>query len=257
MAIPFVAQPGCGPRSIQVSGEIANRDGYARLLSRIIVDEKIDWARLLENRRFLDEYLTLLRNEGPETTPDRYPDRDSSLAYILNGHNAMMLRSLIALAKNGEWPDRLPLNLDRRFLFPVDGRLRTPADMREQALSLAGTDWRVRLALFSGRRDGPPLVRRQFLGDVLDMQLDQVTREALASDRIVRIDHGVPTRLLLWHGLFDIKEQLAADYENRHQTTGATLLSVLLEWSPPFRRQTLNAAVGYSVAPMPPDPLPN
>ncbi len=254
IALSFLVIPGCGPRSIQVSGEIAGRDGYARLLSRIIVNEKIDWTRLLENRRFLDEYLALLCKEGPETTPDRYPDRDSSLAYTLNSHNAMMLRSLIALAKDGEWPDRLPGNLDRRFHFPVDGRLRTPADMSEQAISQAGTDWRVRLALFSGRRVGPPLTRRPFLGDVLDMQLDQVTREALASDRIVKIDHGMPTRLLLWRGLFDIREWLIADYEQRHQTTGATLLSVLLEWSPPFQRQTLNAAVGYSVASMPTDP---
>ncbi|MCZ6817157.1 MAG: hypothetical protein O7F76_10765, partial [Planctomycetota bacterium] len=68
-----------------------------------------------------------------------------------------------------------------------------------------------------------------------------------------RIDHGNPKQLLLCQGLYTIRQRLIDDYERRMRTTDATMLSVLLEWSDAFRRETLNSAVGYPVTPMPID----
>jgi len=159
----------------------------------------------------------------------------------------------VALAEGQRMPERLPWDIDRRFQFLIDGQPRTMADLRRSALGLAAGDWRVRLAMYSGRRDGPPLAARPFLGNLLDAQLDAVTRAALKSDQVVRLDFGASKRLLLWHGLFVIRRSLIKDYERRLHTTDATMLSVLLEWSDPFRRTTLNSAVGYPVEEMPID----
>ena len=164
-----------------------------------------------------------------------------------------MLRSLIGLASDDGIPARLPTGPDRRFRFLLDGRLRTPADMAEEAIRFAGADWRVRFALYSGRGDGPALCGRVFLPGMLDEQLDHVTREALQSERVVRIDHGVEKRLLLWRGLYEIRDRLVRDYEARFKTGDATILNVILEWSDRFRRETLNSAVGYAEAVMPAD----
>lgn len=254
----FVATlAGCGPKTIHIDGEPGNPTDYGLLLQRIVVDDKIDVAALLKNRHLLDRYLARVLQIGPVSASEPIRNKDELLATLINFHNALMLRSLVALASDDGLPAKLPADLDRRFRFSIAGGRGSssarPVAVRAFVLFAVGGDWRVRLALYSGQRVGPPLARRVFLADMLDAQLDQVTREALRSEHIVRIDHGAHKRLLIWRGLYDMRDELVRDYERRFQTADATVLSVLLEWSDPFRRETLNSAVGYVVEAMPPD----
>ncbi len=245
---------GCGPRGdIQITAQPGTRDDYALVLFRVASGDKINSDDLSASRPLLDRYLALAAGSGPESAPAglaRPPDR---LAFLINAHNAAVLRSIIELAAAGAPPQSLPIDFDRRFTFLIDGRRHTIASLRDEILRHAEGDWRVRLALYGGRLDGPPLPREPFTSERLDEQLDRTVRAALASEQVVRIDHGEYKRLLLWTGLYEIKDRLIADYERRYGTTHATILSVLLEWSDGFRRQTLNAAVGYPVAAMPSD----
>lgn len=258
MVLLFVVTlTGCGPKTIHIDTAPGSQADYDLLLHRIVVEDKIDVAALLKHRHLLDRYLAWLLQSETGSVSERDGDTDALLAHLINCHNAVMLRSLVALASNDEMPERLPADLDRRFQFSIGGELplplASPARARSFAMMAAAGDWRVRLALYSGRMDGPPLPPRPFLGNLLDAQLDAATRAALKSDQVVRIDHGSPERLLLWRGLYVIRDSLIKDYERRTRTTGATMLSVLLEWSDSFRRETLNSAVGYPVVEMPPD----
>lgn len=255
------ALSGCGPRTIPpVAGVLppgepveVDWSDYALLLDRVVAGETIDTEKLLANRPLLDRILARLARVGPTSKPESFPQNADRLAFLINAHNAAVLRSLVALATKGKIPVRLPWSLEQRFQFVIDGVLRTPAGLRRLALDQAGTDWRVRLALYDGHRIGPPLARRVFFGDMLDAQLNHQTRRAIGSDRLVRIDHEASKRLLVWRGLYEIRAELIADYERRMQTTDATMLSVLLEWCEPQRRETLNSAIGYRAAPLPAD----
>ncbi|MCG8403801.1 MAG: DUF547 domain-containing protein [Phycisphaerales bacterium] len=246
---------GCGPRAVKItfSGEPGRLADYGLLLHRIVVDDRIDTAKLLGSRSLLDQYLAMAAHHGPESTPAQFPAKEHQQAYLINCHNAMMLHSMIGLAVDESIPERVPHNLGRRFEFMIDGVYRTASEVKTDVVSLAGADWRVRMALHTGRMDGPPLPRRVFLGDMLDAQLDHVTRQALRSEKVVRVDHGEIKRLLLWRGLFEIRRQLISDYERRFHTTGATMLNVIFEWCNRFQRETLNSAVGYPVDVMPVD----
>jgi hypothetical protein len=262
-ALLAVAAGGCRARTIDIrpADGPAGGDGpvvmdwsdWGLTLSQVVAGDRVDYERLLKDRRALDRFLSLVGRVGPQTAPDQFADRDRRLAYAVNCYNATILRSVVELADSQELPYNAPLNLERRFLFRIDGRLRSPADLRRMAETLAGDDWRVRLALCDGRQTGPPLYRRVLLGELLDGQLNRVTRSALSSPQVVRIDHGEAKQLLVWRGLHDIRERLVREYEQRLKAKNAGFLNVLLEWSDRPRREVLNSAVGYAVAPMPAD----
>lgn len=258
MALPG----GCGPRavSLEPSGleapvAKAGWSDWGRVLSRVHTASGVDYSRLAADPAPLNRFLQHLADWGPRTAPADFPDRDARLAYLINAQNAAALRGV--LEHGGPAPGRLPGDLATRYRFTIDGRPTTAAELRSEARQLAGDDWRVRLALCEGRAAGPPLPPRPFLADLLDAQLNEATRLALASDGVVRIDHGESKRLLVWSGLYELRERLTADDEARRHARGATLLSVLLEWSDRPRREWLNTAIGYRVAPLPDDGLAN
>ncbi|MBK8270087.1 MAG: DUF547 domain-containing protein [Planctomycetes bacterium] len=200
----------------------------------------------------IERMLARLAMHGPSTTPSRFPDSSSRTAYYINAHNLMLLAELEGVLVSrtaGRWPPT-SMNAGR---WTIDGVEETVFTLQAKAIGESANDWRVRMALFSGRRDGPALWPRIILGDMLDVQLDEITRAALASPRVVVIDHGLDKRLLLCEELFAIQSELVADYERRLKTRGASILNVLLEWATPFNRETLNSAVGYAVAKLPRD----
>ncbi len=226
-------------------------------LSRAVVGDKVDYARVLADRGPLERFLSLVSRVGPSSTPGQFPTRESRLAYAMNCYNATILRSMLEFAKDGKAPSEVPRRLERLHRYRIDGRHAFPADLRRRAEALADGDWRVRFGMCDGRRTGPPLSRRVFLGDLLDAQLNQVCRSALSSSQMVRIEHGERKRLLVWRGLYEIKTRLVRDYEARLGARQADLLNVLLEWSDRPRREALNGAVGYEIARLAVDDRPN
>lgn len=254
---------GCGPRLVRLESAAEpvpasatpqpNWSDWGLTLSRVVVGEKVDYQALLADHQALDRFLARMGQQGPQSTPAAFGDRDSRLAYFINCHNAAVLRGVVELGAKHGLPARVPGDLDSRFRFRIDGRERTPAELRREALDLAGDDWRVRLVLYDARSVGPPLPRHPFSGDLLDAQLNETTRSALASSRVVRIDHGEAKRLLIWQGLYPLRDRLVQDWEQRSRTRGATLLNVLLTWADRPQREVLNTAIGYRVAPMPAD----
>lgn len=221
---------------------------WGLVLNRAVMEDRVDYRKILADPAPLERTLAMIARVGPKTTPDLFPDGDSRIAYYINCYNVTILRSIVALARNGDVPDKAPTDLDIRFRYRVDGELWSPADLREKVVALAGNDWRVWFALCDGRRGGPPLHPRPILGELLDGQLNFVTRMALYAPGVVQIDHGAEHRILLWRGLYSIKDRMIADYQARMGTTHATILNVLGEWSNRLRREYLNTAIGYSVA---------
>jgi hypothetical protein len=213
----------------------------------------VDYRRLAEQPGPLDRLMARLAACGPRCAPASFPRPADRLAYAVNTYNATILRSVREAVRDGTVPAYAPFDLETRYAFHIDGRIVRPADLRREALLLAGGDWRVRLALCSGRLIGPPLPRRVLLGELIHGQLDEITRGAFASPNVIAIDHLEARRLLAWRGLYDLKDTLVSDFERRTGSAGASLLNVLLEWSDRPRREFLNTAVGYTLGVLPDD----
>jgi hypothetical protein len=260
IALPLIAV-GCGARTIEPVSEPATSGAPSKLdwsdwgltLSRIVHEDRVDYRRLREDPAPINRFLSLVARIGPNSTPDLFVDRQARMAYAINCYNATMVRSVLALDRSGKLPTHTPFDFESRYRFPIDGRLQTPADFRKTTEALAAGDWRARLTLCNATLEGPPLWRRVYLPEMLDAQLAYVARSALTSPEVVRIDHGLDKRLLLWRGIYAIKDVLIQDYQKRHQTSEATMLNVLGEWSNRTRREELNSAIGYVVAPIPSD----
>ena len=264
--LPFaIAVVGCGARTGVIAERIDLRietdrpaaldlTNFGLTLNRVINGALIRPRELVDSRPLLDSYFAQVAVVGPKSTPGRFDTDDAKLAYVLNCHNAVLMRSLIALSTGETVPDRVPRDFDRRFSFHVDGKWRTLADLRAWATSLSGDDWRVALALPPVSGHGPAIPNRPYLPELLDAQLDNTVRDGLASPRVARVDHGELKQILFWDGLWSMRERLVTDYQNRYQTTDARLLNVLLAWADSgFRRETLNSAVGYAENRMPAD----
>lgn len=256
---------GCIPQTISPRVEGAGVKDYDRpdwadwalVLNRCVVEDQFNYRKLVANPRALERTMAMLAATGPESTPQHFPRHEDRLAYYINAYNASIVRAVMALERDGVIPRTAPWGWEQRFRLKIDGRLRTPRDLRQLALKCAGDDFRARMAMCDGRRAGPPLHPRPLLGDMLDGQLNFVTRMALYSPNMVRTEIGGERRLLLWSGLYDARLDMIADYERRMGTTHATILNVLGEWSNRKRREILNSAVGYIVARMPDDDLIN
>lgn len=223
---------------------------WGAYLSAAVVGYEIDAAAAMEKQSRLERFLFMLGEIGPARTPRLFTSRDAKLAYFINAYNASIQYANLDLTRDGPSGLLRAAQRDKLYAFNIDGTTRTPADLRREAMRLAGNDWRVIVALSDGRAIGPPLWKRPYLGDMLDGQLDDAVRRAIASPGVVAMSHIEVKRLKLWWGLYEIRDQMVADYETRTGAKGAAVLNVLLYWAEPLRRAELQGAVGYPIVPM-------
>ncbi len=215
-------------------------------------DGGVNVDALHENSALIDSTVKSLADVGPRSQPAAFPESDAKTAYYINASNLLMLAELSSvMGAGGQTSRRLSPSSAQRWR--IDGGEETVFSLRNKAIAAAREDWRVRMALFSGRMDGPPLWNRVMLGDMLDVQLDEITWAAMKSPRVVRPDFSENKRLLVCEELFELKELLVEDYERRLGTSHATLLNVILEWLDGFDRESMNAVVGYPVELLPKD----
>lgn len=264
----------CGPRLIyfsdnsaesipatQASSSPADFDwsDYALCLRSAVRDDGVDYTPLLNDPAPLDRALSRLARRGPNLMPQLLATSADRTAYWINAYNAAVLRGVVELIREHRgragpqaMPDRQAQAVETSFAFVIDGQKLRPADLRRRALDSAGDDWRVRFALCNGRVVGPGLQRHPFLGDVLDTQLDDAVRGAMARPGVVRIDHG-EQQLVIWRGLAELRALLVNDFRRRTGAPDANLFNVLIEWAAPEHRRLLNRAVGYDEVLMPDD----
>lgn len=265
---------GCGPKLISLPADSPNPppatqtssgptafdwSDYALCLHRAVRDDGVDYAALLDDPAPLDRALSRLARCGPNLSPRFFAKPADRTAYWINAHNAAVLRGVVELIREHRrragpraMPDRQARDVETSFAFILDGEKLRPADLRRRALDSAGNDWRVRFALCDGRVVGPGLQRRPFLGDVLEVQLNDAVRDEMARPGVVRIDHG-EQQLVIWPGLAQLRPMLVAELRRKTGAPNLSFFNVLLDWAAPQRRRLLNRAVGYDEVLMPDD----
>lgn len=143
----------------------------------------------------LDEYTAMLA----AVDPDRL-DRDDALAYWLNLYNAGALTLAGEAFATGE-PSviRLPGAFTREYVTVAGTAL--SLDDIEHGKIRRFKDPRVHAALVCGAASCPTLRYEPFVGDRLEMQLDDQFRSFLAAGAVVvEADTLLLSRVFLWYG---------------------------------------------------------
>lgn len=212
----------------QTARDVDANAEYATLLTRYVVDGRVDYARWkAEAPPAWDRYLAYLESARPETMP--LPERR---AFWINAYNARVIEGVL---------ERYPIDSVRDVGFlggrvrgffgrrehPVAGRVRT-LDEIEKEILLADELWdaRIHFALVCASTSCPRLRPEPYVGDRLDMQLDFQARTFLNGPDGHRIDRDRRvlrlTRIFDWYDEdFERAAGSVRDYAARYLTGAA------------------------------------
>ena len=192
MVILYWFRPGGieGPRPAAVApkGKTFDHGPFRTVLKDIIRgDGTIDYQKLTENPKPLDQYLGMIRAVSPASAPHRFRSNNDRLAYYLNAYNAFVLAGV---------RDHCPA-ATLKDLYAGNGFFwRISFLMGEQEISLSTLESErirgvmqrnpiIHFALVKGAAGFMPLSNEPYQGDVLDAQLDALIQKVISSPHMV------------------------------------------------------------------------
>ena len=248
---------GCGPAVVDlyspalspVPSAYDDRE-WATVLRENVKDDLVDYEHLKTHQEPLSRYLGMLAVVGPTKTPSAFGSRTSRLAYYLNTYNAAVLKAVIHRGVPQTVHDARLVPFEHSHRIPVDGVLRSLAELREMARAESNGDARIEFALCDAAMGSPPLADQPFRIDTLTRQLRDLARGAMENHRQVRIDHE-RQRLLISVAIYRSRDAFTAYYTSQTGSRSASILNVLLQLADGTRRAWLNTAVGYKTGVIP------
>jgi len=175
----------------------------ARVLNEY-VDERgnVDYSGLHKNRKVLDEYVALLANSGPETTPEHFQTQEQKLAFYLNAYNALVIDGVLDRGpeKTSVWRGLISgYTFFVRMRVVVDGQETNLKSLEDDLIRAGFRDPRIHAAINCASISCPRLRKEVFVADYLDAQLDAAMREFVNDQRNVR----VTTKTVALSAIFD------------------------------------------------------
>jgi hypothetical protein len=248
---------GCGPTHIapklnllDLSQANIYRDwDWLRVLEDYVSDGLVDYAGLSKKPEALQRYYALLSITGPTLTSANFTNRHQVIAYWINAYNALVLCAVLNRYPTTTVYDLSMPRLEHGYLFSVDGKVRTLADIERELFKLSDGDVRVLFALSRGALGSPPLSNRPIRATTLDRQLNELSARALDYPHILRIDYNRQS-ILVWQLIVRREEDFVRYMRARRRYRTAFLYNALLELSSPSGKTALTGAVGYLIRPI-------
>jgi hypothetical protein len=253
-----LAASGCGPRRIapdmkllrdELPERFDDRD-WAFVLRENVRDDLVDYEHLAEHRAPLERFLAYVSVVGPFTTPNQFRTDQERTAFWINCYNALALRFVLEQYPTDTVYPLVGPNIEYDFSFPVDGQPMTLHDIEVRALRDSHDDMRLLFCLCAAAKGCPPLEAQPFRGEDLPRRLHVAAEQAMANPNIVRRDDE-NQRLLVWYPLLTRETAFIRYYERSKATSGAGLITVLLDFAAPEQRRMLNAAIDYELGAIP------
>jgi hypothetical protein len=168
--------------------EGADHAVWDRLLRSYVVDGRVDYLGLQQERQALHDYVASLATVRPEqlTTPQE------QLAFWINAYNACVVKGVL-----DHYPVASVRDIRRFFdgiRYEVAGEMMTLNEIEGRGRALG--DWRIHAALVCAASSCPPLRADAYHPERLEAQLvDQTARFLADSERGLRLDQS---RQTLW-----------------------------------------------------------
>lgn len=156
------------------------------------------WHNSTGDVQALDAILREWTENSPNNHPEKFDNASRRLSYWLNLYNALVIREVI-----GHWPlesvrDVQPTLLSkvvtlkgffRDLHFDVGGQRMHLGDIENKVIRAQFKDARIHFALNCGSASCPVLRKSVFDGEDLELQLNEASREFVANENNVRVDH--------------------------------------------------------------------
>jgi hypothetical protein len=235
------ADESCPPILLETAG-VAPAVDYAPLgevlASCVLGNGLADREELPRCAQALDRQLAILAVTGPTATPELFPSRDDALAYWYNAHAAWSLKLLTA--KGCPRLIGAAAMLDRKF--PLDGRTMTLRDIG--AILAAEDDFRIAAAVPGATTNYARLPESPIEARGFRQSVQRRFAELLDDDIRVYIDVR-RMRVLIPPVLWQFRARLTAEYNRKHHTEGATLVTALLGCTSGPAQRRMQTALGY------------
>lgn len=183
---------------------IFSHEDFERVLQGFADDRGlVDYAALKKNPRDLERYYLLLSTYSPDSHPTLFPSKQSKLAYWINAYNAAAIKIVltyypISSVRDIKPPTALFFLPEKTGFFAFQrvsfgGKTTNLYYLENGVIRKRFSDPRVHFALNCAARGCPRLPRRVFTSERLTEQLDRETRQFLAEERNLRVDHQEKT----------------------------------------------------------------
>lgn len=188
--------------------------------------------------RALQRQLVRMAVSGPTVSPELYPADEDRLAYWYNARTAWS----IALAMRLHEEKKTDPSLLENFLFPLDGRQRTLADIDRAVFALGG--YRAVVAAPGANLRRAALPERPFAAATIRRDIRRRFSSFVDDEKRFVIDVS-NRRILVPPILWRYRETLLSRHIRRYGAAGATFPAALLPQVDGSAERRLQDAVGY------------
>jgi hypothetical protein len=159
---------------------------YAGLLKKYLSEGVVDYRGFKSEEATLDAYLKVLeKTDTSKLTPE------AQFAFYVNAYNAWTIKLILsAYPKVNSIKDLGSLFKSpwKKKLCRIDGDVLTLDDIEHGILRPRFKDPRVHFAVNCASKGCPPLRSEPYVGDILDQQLDEMTRSFINDPARYRLE---------------------------------------------------------------------
>lgn len=155
---------------------MVNNRIYAELLDKYVKDGIVDYQGLKNEEAKLDRYLKILENTNTQDL-----SRKDQFAFYVNAYNAWTIKLILS-----GYPGIKSIKDLGGFFGPfkkdfvrIDGKVLSLGDIEHKILRPRYEDPRVHFAINCASKSCPPLRSEPYEKDILDQQLNEMTRKFL------------------------------------------------------------------------------
>ncbi len=223
---------------------------FEKTIASVLHDNgMIDYRKLKNNYKLLNEFVEALKCLGPETTSQFFPSQQDKIAFWINAHNAVALLEAVkkypCKSVYSFWQD---FNTSTKAY--IDGKLLTLAQIANNARKASNYDPRVELALSIPAKGSPKLTKELYNSEKLDSQLNKAVQRALDDNKLFIIAHE-EWAIKLGKPFWRAKKKFIEHYKRIFDTPQADLINALGLYATDAQRRKLNTAVGYYIKQLP------
>jgi hypothetical protein len=253
------------PRKITIDAPVAagfpergfSHGAFERLLRKYVTsDGKVDYGRWLDSSddsSALNSYLAAVSRFSPDNTPERFPERNDSLAYWMYAYNAYVIKGVL-----DRWPlssvtdVKAPIEVVKglgffyQLRFSFGGDYLSLVTVENENIRARYKDARIHFVLNCASTSCPVIRPELPTGDALEQLMNEAAVDFVNDANNVSVDHDARTVFLS-----SIFKWYKRDFLNDLRAKGLPLDRGLIDYVATLAtgtlRDDLHRANGYSI----------